>query len=510
MKKRWMGLAAAILLAVSPVLLSGACAESELLYKMQRQLDAGSGLKGTVTVSGPNGLEGLTLNAQYILQKDQSQTVLSLKGGDGGELVKTILYGQDEALVLDAGLTSGKLYSFTGGWESLLGGLVAGDGAMQQTPGNAALLNIFFPEDENESAKLSEAAAPYLTKIDLWMQGFANAPELAKDAVSGVTVIKVSYHIPAAAFKAELKQLLMDLLADKTLLPLLWAKMTQEQADLYLNPALQSFYFQAVDALPLSGEITMLRRVSTAGQLLETSVSLPLGGTADGLQQLSFAVLAEELGEALEVALETNAGTWSFTRRSVSNQTSLVQRQAYEGIIRYLPAEIPNWQVDATTPMYAEKALSVSYQTAFAQWISVDDEGKNNEDYTLSIRLAPDWSHLNGEVTEEVKAQYAMTDPVQLDASLQIKSGQARNASTSLNAQVHVVSDEIDWKLDGQFKTTPPWSFQPVDMAAAEQLENQTQEQLNALVMEFFSKPSLLPLLINLVPLDQNIPGTVG
>ncbi len=506
MKKRWLGLAAAILLAVSPVLLYGACAESALLHKMQRQLDAGSGLKGTVAVSGLSGLDGLTLDAQYILQKVQSQLLLSMKSG-GGELAKVVLYGQEGAMALDAGLASGKLYGLQGGLESLLNRLVVGEKGGWQTPVHTALWNILSPEDEADGAKLSEAAVPYLTKIDLWMQGFAEAPVLEKDPI-GVSVMKAAYRIPAAAFKAELKQLLVDLLADKTLLPLLWAKMTPEQANLYLNPALQSFYFAAVDALPLQGEITMQRRITTMGQLLETSLSLPLHGTAGGLTQLSFISKVMADGDLLDCTLETAEGTLQVT----ALKPAAVQPDtlAYSGVIRYLPAEIPNWQVDATTPQYAGEALSVSYQATYVTKLSTDADGKISESYTLTVDLAPDWSHLDKEVTEEIKAQYALTEPVKISGSVLLTSGQARNASTSLDAQVHFVSGGADWTLGGQFKTTPPWTFQPVDMAAAQKLESMTQEQMDALVTEFLSKPGLLPLLTNLIPLDQQIPGTVG
>jgi hypothetical protein len=505
-KKRWLVLVAAILLAVSPVLAAGACAESVLVNKMQKQLDAGSGLKGTVTVSGIAGLDGLSLDAQYILQKVQSQLTLSLKNS-GGELAKLSLYGQDGALALDAFLTSGKLYSIKDGWESLMNRILVGETGGWQTSVNSALLSILSPENEKDAAKLNEAAAPYLTKIDLWMQGFAEPSALEKDP-NGVSFMKGVYHIPAAAFKAELKQLMVDLLADKTLLPLLWAKMTQEQANLYLNPALQSFYFTAVDALPLQGEITMLRRVTTTGQLLETSLSLPLNGTAGGMKQMSFTSKAVSEGDLLDCTFISEEGSLQFT--ALKPASSQPDTFAYSGIIRYLPAQMPNWQVDATTPQYTGKALSVSYQAAYVTKLSTDADGKSVESYTLTVSLVPDWSHLTQEVTEEIKSLYVLTDPVQLTGTVLFTSGQARNASTSLTAELHYVSGATDWKINGLFKTTPPWNFNQVDMNAAEKLESMSSEQLSVLLTEFLSKPGLLPLIINITPLIKDNPDTVG
>jgi hypothetical protein len=208
-KKRWLGLVAAFLVAVLPVLTAGASAESALAGKMQKQLDAGSGLKGTITASGLTGLDGLSLDAQYISQKEQSQLALSLKNG-GGEMAGLALYEQNGALALDAFLASGKLYSITGGLESLLNRILAGETGGWQTSLYSAMWNILSPENEEEAAKLNEAAAPYLTKIDLWMQGFAEPSALEKDE-NGVSFMKGVYHIPVAALKAELKQLMVDL-----------------------------------------------------------------------------------------------------------------------------------------------------------------------------------------------------------------------------------------------------------------------------------------------------------
>ena len=506
-KKRWMGLVVAFLLAVSPALLSGANAESVLLEKMRRQLDAGSGLKGTVTVSGLTGIEGLHLDVQYILQKAQSQLLLSLKDVKG-ELAKAVLYGQGDMLALDAGFASGKLYSLQGGLEQLLARLLYGETGGDNTSLLSALQGIITLDDEKAADQLSKEAAPYLTKVELWMQGFAEPPVLEKDE-GGVTVLKAAYRIPAAALKAELKQLLVDLLADEALLPLLWSHMTQEQANLYLNPALQSFYFQAVDALPLQGDITMLRRVSTVGQLLETSLTLPLCGPDGGTKLLSFTNKAAAGGDLTDCTLELEEGVLHFTAQKTASP--LQDTAAYAGVIRYLPAEMPNWQVDSTVSRYAGKALSVSYQAVYTTKLeAADAQEKSSESYSLSLDLAPDWSHLGEEATAEVKAQYILTEPVQITATMQLASGQARNAATSLNAQMHIVSGGADWVLEGQLKTTPPWTFQPVDVLAADKLQSLTQAQLSALVAEFLGKPALLPLLINLLPSDQDIPGTVG
>ena len=47
-------------------------------------------------------------------------------------------------------------------------------------------------------------------------------------------------------------------------------------SQLLLNPSLQSYYFSAIDALPLASNMTIGRTVSLEGDTLELHLSLPL------------------------------------------------------------------------------------------------------------------------------------------------------------------------------------------------------------------------------------------
>jgi len=495
----------AVLLAVLPALHAGA--ESALVQKMDKQMKAGSGLNGTVTLSGISGLNSLSLDVQYVLQKAQSQLMISLKNGQE-ELIKTSVYQQDDKAVIDAGLASRKLYSLTGGWEAFAG-LISGSSLTAGQPSITSLvIDMLLSSDETkDDTSLANAAAPYFTKVELWMQGFADSPALEKDA-NGASIMKVAYSIPAAALKAEIKQLLVDLLADEKLLPLLWGKMTKEQADLYLNPALQDFYFQAVDALPLEGAVTMNRSVTTTGQHIETAIVLPMSSDGSGLKNVTYMLKTAEGGDITNIKLDMQDGSLEFSMQAAAQVQA--DTASYQGMIRYLPGEVPNWQVDSTTPKYTGKALSVTYKAGITTKLTVDADGKNNELYALAIELAPDWSYLAQEPTDEIKAQYILSEPANITASAALLSGQARNASISIQAQLRYISGAVDWKLDVQGKTTPPWAFEPVDVNTAEDLASLNADQLNGLLMEILAKPTLLPLLQQITPSDQQIPGTVG
>jgi hypothetical protein len=98
-----------------------------------------------------------------------------------------------------------------------------------------------------------------------------------------------------------------------------------------------------------------------------------------------------------------------------------------------------------------------------------------------------------------------------LTLSAVFKSGQARNASTAVETGVSFVSGETNVKLSGQFKTTPPWTFQPVDASKAIPLDQMTQEELTAWALQtLISQPGLLTLMPFLVQEEQPAPDSVG
>ncbi len=506
MKKRLIGLMSAVLLAVFPVFASFAAAESALLQKMQKQLNAGSGFKGTVSITGLESISDLNADIRYVLQKAQSQLLIQLKSGQD-ELVNTALYQQGEHVVLDAGLESGKLYGLPGGIESLFGHLMAGENGGWPIPAYSAIASIFKQEAETDTAKLSEAAAPYITKVDLWMQGFADLPLLEKDEL-GNSVMNVSYKIPAAAMKVQIKQMLVDLLADEELLPLLWSKMSQEQADLYLNPALKSFYFQAIDALPLSDSVTMKRCVSTAGEHIETTVTLPLAGLNGGLNSFVYTSKTVDGSDLAEITLESDDAEYYFSVQK--GAATHEDTQVWQGRIGYQPAKEADWQVESSDSKTTKKAMVASYIAEFTSQLTEDAEGKLKELYALTLALTPDYASPDQVTTEGIRAQYLLTEPASITASLSLLSGQARNAATYVDAQIQYAGGKDNWTLDAQGKTAPPWSFEPVDINASVDVSKMTDDQVNSAITEIVSQPGVVKLLLMLLPADIELPGTVG
>lgn len=97
---------------------------------------------------------------------------------------------------------------------------------------------------------LEDVLESYLTRMDLWIEGYRQNAVLGK-LPDGTTTMSVYYDVPPAAIKSQAKQMVLDLLSDQVTLARLQEVAGEEMSQLLLNPNLQSYYFSAIDALPL-------------------------------------------------------------------------------------------------------------------------------------------------------------------------------------------------------------------------------------------------------------------
>ncbi len=292
MKKLISCLLAAMLLLSAP----GVLAQESMTLdeKLTLQLQNGSGLtaEANLTVSDGLDLSVLDEKTNALLQALLPGAQLALKsisGAGTGNRDK-----QDTTLTLSrAGtqlaqlrhISDGVLESFT---STLLGGKTytsaRGDGRLADLllsrdtawPGlERAILAV--NRADLEWRKQAEAQLkPISDKLSLWLQGYTRVSTERDSAGQLVTVNTIT--IPMNDVKAEMKVLLADLYANRTLSGLLREVMTAAEAAAYLEPGMQQGFNAAIDRLPATGSVTILRRYDAAGRTLLDDMSFPMGG----------------------------------------------------------------------------------------------------------------------------------------------------------------------------------------------------------------------------------------
>jgi len=275
--------------------LSAPCALAEVedytvAGKLLKQLWAGSGFTGTLTVEMAAQKEGalatqkpLVFDVDYIyvrpddLASEEHRADIALV--DGGETLSALhMQFKDGEAAFQADAAGDKWYSFAAGGtgETAQAAAAAGSEALSHT-GMPALTEMMLAAAAAMSGAegLGNAMDDYTTRVDVWIEGHRQDAILGK-LEDGTTTMEVNYRVSPAALKAQVKQLVFDLLNDEQTLAALQSALGEEMASLYLNPALQSWYFDSIDALALAGDMTISRTVSMKGDTLNLSLNLPL------------------------------------------------------------------------------------------------------------------------------------------------------------------------------------------------------------------------------------------
>lgn len=459
MMKRFLCLMICLTMVLTSV--SALAAEDySLMEKLQRQITFGNGVKGAVQlrISGESelaqtlsALNQVQIEIRSIVAQNGDQFQASLFALDGEEQVGTTqIYGVGDNLYLRSELLPDLVLTYpTGG--NVIDSLLQRSEEQNPTWYSAAMNLFTVPESTwNESwAPLFES---YYTDLELWLSDFAQEPKVIQGAV-GETVMTILYTIPADALKDEMKVMLAKALNDQALMTLVRAQLDEEQAYTYLTPGLQYYYDAAIDALPLEGDVLLERELSTMGETVSTSVTLPLpGGLA--WDTLTMEQVGEDstltlTGEEESIALEM--------KKTVSTATS----DDYCGIVRVQPAE--------------GKDMAVNFQLRRVFNHYEDDDTRAHDVTTWTLHLAADESVAGDE-------DYMTFEPIDASVRYHVHSKSAKRNATTLEFAASYDQGSESYALEGSIKTVSPWVLDALPTEGAEDVTAMTENYLGEIL----------------------------
>ncbi|MEG1776494.1 MAG: hypothetical protein RR367_08295 [Clostridia bacterium] len=245
--------------------------------------------------------------------------------------------------------------------------------------GMPAILGFMLPllAAAQNGTDMSELLTAYTTRIDLWLEGYRQNAVLNK-LEDGSTTMQVQYSITPAAIKAQAKQLVLDLLSDAAALKQLQDLIGEEKALLYLNPQLQPYYFAAIDALPLTGDLTIERTVSLKGETLALHLSLPMYDSVGGNVVLRF---------------DRNSGVGDLPAENTlsvdgDSRAITLEYQQYSSM-----TDVTVWQgtlLSQPKGDLEQKALAVNFSLTQQEKTGVDENARETYDYSVTLMVSPD------------------------------------------------------------------------------------------------------------------------
>ena len=436
--------------------------------KMSRQVKSGSGVKGAVTLAVAGGSEwldlllpftGSDLQVRYIVNGDRFQGQIYALDDQEQQRALTQLYGDDQHIYLRSDLLPGTVLS-----------LPAGTGLMEAFFGSEGSNPTFYSvvekllrvSDEDWERQWAPVLEPYEAALEQWLTGYASEPSITQTD-SGVSNMTLRYAIPADALKSAMKDLMGQFLQDSALTELLKPLLTEEQLAVYFNPVIAYYYDAVIDSLPLTGELTMVRTLSTRGDVLDSTLVMPLPENVNNWSTLTCVIAGRETTLTLEGPEQ------SITL--ITQETAVMSdRTTWEGIFRYLPAE--------GTPISA--AFSLGKQ--FAAYTDESD-GRTHEttDWTLTAR--PDLSHLTQD--DPTRGNYADFEDISIKLNTHYYSREQFNNPTTLEATLSAQFPGLTLDMALALRTTSPWVLSDLPTDGSELMLELTPERIVELLSEF-------------------------
>ena len=423
-----------------------AAADYTVAEKLMKQLWAGSGFSGTLKLSfetpSVSTAKPIVLDADYIYVRpaegisEEHRVDVELRDG---ETVRSDMHVQfaSDALSLQSSLLGKDWYTFgetegtsaaqtaaTEGAQAVLG--VTGVPSVARTA--LTLLAELGSEDQ-----LAEVMEPYKTRIDVWIEGYRQDAVLDKLS-DGTTTMSVHYAVSPAAIKAEVKQLVLDMLADTRLINLLSDRLSEDEARLFLSPSLQSWYFRVIDDIPLIGDLTISRTVTLKGDTLHLKLALPLFDAASGSAMLTYERTKGEgdLPDNNLIRLAAKERETELTYQEYSSMTG----------VKVIQGAFVN-----RDPAGEQPALAASFTLKHEESSTIDAESRDVYRVRTELTVRPD------EKTENA-VSFKETDVV-WDAAFMSK--ELKSAATEVEMSLALADDESLIELSFEGASRKKW-----------------------------------------------------
>lgn len=374
--------------------------------KLIKQLWAGSGFSATVSVEvaakegtqAMSTLKPIVMDVSYIYVRPTATETAEHRADVvlmDGENALSAAHAQlkDGTLAVQADVISPDWYSF--GEAPLQEGEAEAGADLLVQLGESLLAQTGMPALASFAGQaaallhgadgLEDVLESYLMRMDLWIEGYRQNAVLDK-LEDGTTTMSVYYDVPPVAIKSQAKQMVLDLLSDQVTLARLQEAAGEELSQLLLNPSLQSYYFSAIDALPLASNMTIGRTVSLEGDTLELHLSLPLYDAEGGEVTLRYDRTRGEgdLPDDNTISLESELRAISLTYQEYSSMTGV---RVIQGILTSEPRGTEAFTVEEGAPADAQKTLALSFSLKQQESETKDDELRDVYTYDATLNL---------------------------------------------------------------------------------------------------------------------------
>lgn len=317
----------------------------------------------------------------------------------------------------------------------------------------------------------------YFLHLDLWLTGYGESSIVGEDA--GALTMSAAYTIPAADLKAEAKYVIGQMLYDNALQELLIPHVTMEQRITYLNPQMLYFYEACIDSLALTGDIKLSREMSALGEVVSTTIELPLpalpekltapvGAAAKTMMALTYDDLLAGM-DRMTLSQKGNERTITLAggKRTITlsyTETAKDTGADLAGMLHITPAE-------GST----EQAVQAAYTLSHGHRIWQDEKYLDHDTVDFAFTLSP--------AGEEGQAEF---QPVALSFTLDYRNNpHQQDSPVQVNLNVNAKLHDADVAVEAVMRITTQIVMEKLSTEGAQDASALTEEDKEKLLTTF-------------------------
>lgn len=485
--KRWIAILLAALMLLGLAQAGAASLPGYTLdEKLYKQVKDGSGLKAQITFAKTPGLfsvldeagntfvktllPGTTLNLRFLRGVGMMKGMQELEiiaSREGKPLTSYRMLKDSQYEQMTCSLLGSRAFVDARG-SGALAGLLSGQ--EQAWPDALGLLLAVNTAESSWQTAIQQKLDTYSVKTTLWLQTYTQT-ESIRDADNQLQN-RITITVPANQVKAFIKQMLLDIYADPELLALLARELEADQAAAYLQPAMLSDFFRALDQLPLTGNLVSARLLDQQGRLLENQLVLPMGG-AKGLDFIEYHFTAAN-GQTQATlhylpAQEGNA-KGAVTSLVMSGAPDAAGKALYTGTLSLQPeAGTPGFVVD---PEEGDAPAQVyAFTLDYTPEPEVVDQANASSSRRISFALRVEPQGMERPAPQSLSGDFLLS------------SRQNSASATSFTGKLVWTDEGSQAQLTAEIagNTAPPWNIPAIDPEGANRLDRMTAVQRSTL-----------------------------
>lgn len=451
--KRFFHFLMAVIMILSLFSSTSIAAGYTLPQRMYRQLKAGSGLMGSFVIHGNADPEqrpflSLLQNAEYEIAGIKTDDYLHYHLFQPAE--NNDISIPAEFFRLNGGYYFGSTFTDNDSYklpetDSLISLLT--NTAESNPPVSARLLRILLTTGEGHPSGDTVAIEKM---IDMWLSGYTPETVIQKDSGS-VPQLTETFTIPFENLYETIGTVINYINQNDSALSVLRSSLSEDEISLYFNPDLLYYYNEAMNSLDIKGDIVFSRTVSTFGEMLESTLTLPLVEKQTGYSSLTIhsddqrkrfeltgdkgCVIAD-----LPVSLSFSEKEFEYTVHLIliRSKTTAEKNRSLRILLRKSHEE------------HSDPEETVTYETDLIDMLAEQDVS------ILPETVSPDL--------------IAQTPPVSAHVELSYSSkSQVYSAPTTLKFSAAIEQGGFSYSIAGSVKTTSPdkikkdydWAFLP-------------------------------------------------